>query len=162
MDKYGWWKKTKEGIGLRVNVDKTKGMQLFFGKKSSVSKADPCGVCGERIGCNSIQYTECHWWVHRRCYDVPRQVNLLSCRDVFVCRTRLGHNCSVEKLEFKSGEDVLEEVKVFVMWVTWLVVMVENEAVSARIGSAWKKFRELSGVLVRKQGLSLMQWGKIY
>ena len=37
-----------------------------------------------------------------------------------------------------------------------------SEAVSARIGSAWKKFRELSGVLVEKQGLSLKQKGKIY
>ena len=25
----------------RVNVDKTKGMKLLFGKKSSVSKVDP-------------------------------------------------------------------------------------------------------------------------
>ena len=32
-----------------------------------------------------------------------------------------------------------------------------SEAVSARIGSAWKKFRELNGVLVGKQGLSLKQ-----
>ena len=39
---------------LRVNVDKTKVIQLLFGKKSSVSKVDPCGVCGESIGCNSI------------------------------------------------------------------------------------------------------------
>ena len=30
-----------------------------------------------------------------------------------------------------------------------------SEAVSARIGSAWKKFRELSHVLVGKQVLSL-------
>ena len=30
MDKHGRWKKTKEEIGLRVNVDKTKGIQLFF------------------------------------------------------------------------------------------------------------------------------------
>ena len=37
-----------------------------------------------------------------------------------------------------------------------------SEAVSARIGSAWKKFRELSGVLVGKQGLSLKQQGKNY
>ena len=37
-----------------------------------------------------------------------------------------------------------------------------SEAVSARIGSAWNKFRELNGVLVRKQGLSLKQQGKIY
>ena len=36
-----------------------------------------------------------------------------------------------------------------------------SEAVSARIGSAWKKFRELVGVLVGKQGFSLKQRGKI-
>ena len=36
-----------------------------------------------------------------------------------------------------------------------------SEAVSARIGSAWRKLRELSGVLVGKQGLSLMQQRKI-
>ena len=33
---------------------------------------------------------------------------------------------------------------------------------SARIGGAWKKFSELSGVLFGKQGLSLKQRGKIY
>ena len=35
-----------------------------------------------------------------------------------------------------------------------------SEAVSTRIGSAWKKFRELSGVSVGKQGLSLKQRGR--
>ena len=30
-----------------VNVDKTKGVQLLFGKKSSLLKVDACGVCGE-------------------------------------------------------------------------------------------------------------------
>ena len=33
---------------------------------------------------------------------------------------------------------------------------------SARIGGVWKKFRELSGVLFGKQGLSLKQQEKIY
>ena len=33
-----------EGKGLRVNINKTKGMQLLYGKKSSVSKVDPCGL----------------------------------------------------------------------------------------------------------------------
>ena len=153
IDKYKRWKNAVEGNGLRVNVDKTKGMQLSFGKKSSLSKVDPCGVCGERVGCNSIQCMKCQRWVHGRCSDVPRQVNLLSCRDIFVCRTCLRHNCSVvEKLEFKTGEDVLEEVEKF----CYLGDMIScfggtSEAVSARIGSAWKKFRELNGVLVGKQ-----------
>ena len=41
MFKYGRWKNAVEGKGLRVSVDKTKGIQLLFGKKSSVSKVDP-------------------------------------------------------------------------------------------------------------------------
>ena len=99
MDKYKRWKSAVEEKGLRVTVDKTKDMQLSFGKKSSVLKVDPCGVCCEQVGCNSIQCTKCQRWVHHRCSDVPRQVSLLSCRDIFVCRTCLCHNCSVvEKL----------------------------------------------------------------
>ena len=35
--------------GLRVHLDKTKGMQLLFAKKNIVSKLDPCGVCDERV-----------------------------------------------------------------------------------------------------------------
>ena len=101
MDKYGRWKNTVEGKGLRVNVSKTKGMQLLFEKKSSIL-----------IGCNFIQCTKCKRWVHHSCSDVPWPLGLLSCWDVFVCRTCLGHDCSVEeKLEFKKGEDVLEEVE---------------------------------------------------
>ena len=34
IDKYGRWKNAVGGKGLRVNVDKPKGMQLLFGKKS--------------------------------------------------------------------------------------------------------------------------------
>ena len=56
-----------------------------------------------QVGCNSVVCIKCQRWVHRRCSDVPRQVSLLSCRNVFVGRTCLGHNCSVEKLEFKRG-----------------------------------------------------------
>ena len=41
--------KCKEGIVLRVNVVKTKGMQLLFGKKSSVLKVDICGVYGKGL-----------------------------------------------------------------------------------------------------------------
>ena len=87
MNKYGRWKNAVERKGLRMNVNKAKGMQLLFGKKSTVSKVDLCGVCGERVGCNSIQCTKCQRWVHRRSSDVPRQLSLVSCRDVFVEHT---------------------------------------------------------------------------
>ena len=137
---------------------------VIIREKNSVSKADPCGVSGEQVGCNSIQCTKCQSWVHCCYSDVPRQVSLLSCRDVFVCRTCLGHNCSVEeKLEFKRGEDVLEEVEnLCYLGDTTSCYGGSSKAVSARIGGAWKKFGELSGALFGKQGLSLKQQGKIY
>ena len=52
MDKYARWKNAVEGKGLRMTVDKTKGTLLLFGKNISISKVDPFGVCGERVGCN--------------------------------------------------------------------------------------------------------------
>ena len=64
--------------------------------------------------------------------------------DVYVYRTCLDHNCSLEeKLEFKRGEDVLEEVEKF----CYLGDMIScfdrvSEAVSSRIGSVCKKLRE--------------------
>ena len=69
------------------------GMQLLFGKKSSVSKVDRSGVCSEWVDFNSIQCAKCQRWVHRRYSDVPKEVSPLSCWNVFVCRTFLGHNC---------------------------------------------------------------------
>ena len=79
MGKYGIWKNAVEAKDLRVNVDKTKGMQLLSGKKSSVLKVDPCGFYVKRVGCNPIQCTKYQRWVHRRYSDVPRQVSLQSC-----------------------------------------------------------------------------------
>ena len=114
MDKYRRWKNAVEENGLRVNANKIKGMQLLFGKKTNVSKVDPCGVCDEQVGCNSIQCMKCQRCVHHRCSDVPRQVSLLSCQEIFVCRTCIGQNCSIEKkIEFKRGEDVSKEVQKF-------------------------------------------------
>ena len=40
---------------------------------------DPCGNCGEGVGCNSIQSMKCQKWVHHCCSGVPRQLSLLSC-----------------------------------------------------------------------------------
>ena len=97
-------------------------------------------------------------WVHHRCSAVPRQLSLLSCKDVFVCETNLGHNCKVEKFKFKRGEDSLGEVEKF----CYMDMISFYGAVSARIGSVWKRYRELSGVLVGKEDLVLKQRGKIY
>ena len=43
-----------------------------------------------------------------------------------------------------------------------LCVNMCNISVNTRIWDTWNKFKELIGMLVRKQGLSLKQQGKIY
>ena len=69
-------------------------------------------------------------------------------------------------MEFKRGEDNLEEVEKFCYLVDTISFLKcyggASETVRARIGRTWKKFKELSVVLVRKQGLSFKLRGKIY
>ena len=81
MGKYGRWKNAVEGKGLRVNVDKTKGIHLLFGKKS-ISKVGPCGVCDEQVSCNYIQCTKCQ--VGSSLFWFSRAGGSISCRDVFL------------------------------------------------------------------------------
>ena len=45
--KYERWQRVLEGKGLRINIEKTKGMQFLHRKKVYVSKVDPYGVTGE-------------------------------------------------------------------------------------------------------------------
>ena len=59
------------------------------------------------------------------------------------------------ELEFKRDEDVLGKMEKLYLSDMISCYGGALEAVSARIGSVWMKIREFSGVLVRKQGLSL-------
>ena len=138
VEKYGRWKNAVEGKGLRVNVNKTKDIQLLFGKKGSVSKVDPCCVCGEQVGCNFFSVRNVRGGFIVVLLMCLCWLSLLSCWDVFFCRTCLGDNCLVgEKLEFKKSENVLEEMEK----VCYLDDMIScyggaSVAVSARIDSA--------------------------
>ena len=94
---------------------------------------------------------------------MPRRVSLLSCEDVFVCRTNLSHNCSVkEKVEFKRGKDVLEEIEKLYLGDMFSSYEGASETVSARIGSVWESSRKLGVVLVGKQGLAVCDGMVIY
>ena len=59
MEKYVGRKITAAEKGLRVNVSKKTGMQILFGKKSTVWKVDLCGFCGEQVAFNFVQCTKC-------------------------------------------------------------------------------------------------------
>ena len=86
----------------------------------------------------------------------------MFCFEAEGCPKIFGLNCSVEeKVEFKRGENVFEKVEKFCYFGNMISCYVEaSEAVSARIVSAWKKFRELSVLLVGKQGLFLKKQGE--
>ena len=37
-----------------MNLKKNKRNPVLYSKKTNVLKVDPCGVCGDRVSCNSI------------------------------------------------------------------------------------------------------------
>lgn len=63
-----------------MNVVKTIGIVLAVGKKQVTGRFNPCGVCQERVVCNSIV-------IHRFCLKISRRFSLSSVKDTFVYRT---------------------------------------------------------------------------
>ena len=65
------WKEGIERKGLRVNMKKTKfmvsGPGLDLLRDSGVF---PCVVCQSGVGVNSIQCSQCMYWVHKKCSGV--------------------------------------------------------------------------------------------
>ena len=70
--------------GSESECRENKRHAVIIWERNSVSKVDTYGVCGEWFGCNSVQCVKCQRWVHHGCSDVPRQVSLPSCHDIFV------------------------------------------------------------------------------
>ena len=52
-----------EGKGLKVNVGKTKMMVSGTEGEIALSKIDPCGICGKRVGSNAVYCTQCTKWI---------------------------------------------------------------------------------------------------
>ena len=83
LAKYHKWKAAMERKGLKVSVKKTKGMTTNdSNSRPNLAAIDPCGVCRQRVGVNSIRCTACMCWVHKRCSKIRGSLN--SARN-FVC-----------------------------------------------------------------------------
>ena len=48
------WRNALESKGLKVNISKTKVMRCAQDVAPKEAAVDPCGVCGKRVGVNSI------------------------------------------------------------------------------------------------------------
>ena len=156
------WKECMESKGLKVNIAKTKVMESGVGCGEVESSGKwPCAVCKKGVGANSIQCTKCDRWVHRKCSGVKGLMsNMVT---TFECKICLEGDTDGGIAELDLGDGVkFECVKTF----CYLGDMLNGEggSVSAtvvRVRCAWKKFRELSGMLTRKD-MSLKLKGKVY
>ena len=79
---------------MRVNMNKTKVM--ISGKRQMVwQKAArwPCGVCNKGVGSNSLQFTSCEKWVHKKCSVIKGSMSKVA--KSFICSGCLNAVTSV-------------------------------------------------------------------
>ena len=71
-EKFWKWKKAFESEGLKVNLGRTKVVVSGTEGEVSVSKVDPCSICGKRVTANLVLSVKCGKWIHGRCTKVKR------------------------------------------------------------------------------------------
>ena len=57
-ERFQKWRCALEGKGLKMNVGKTKIMVSGTKGEIVLSKIDPCGICGKRVGSNTVCCTQ--------------------------------------------------------------------------------------------------------
>ena len=158
-EKFWKWKEAFKSKGLKVNLGKTKVVVSGAEGEVTVSKIDPCGICGKRVMANSVLCVKCRKWIHGRCAKVKR-VTLRLGRD-FVCG-----RCTKQADGFiDSVEELCEEVET-VRGFCYLGDRVNagggcEAAVTARARIGWVKFREC-GQLLNSKRFSLKLKGMVY
>ena len=142
-----------------MNLGKTKVVVSGAEGEVTVSKVDPCGICGKRVMANSVLCVKCRKWIHGRCMKVKR-VTLRLERD-FVCG-----RCKKQADGFMDlVEELCEEVEML-RGFCYLEDRVKacsgcEEVVTARARIGWVKFREW-GELLNSKRFSLKLKGMVY
>ena len=155
-ERFQRWRSALEDKGLNVNVGKTKMMVSGTEGKIVLSKTDPCGICGNRVGCNAVCRTQCTKWIHGRCTKM-KKVTRSSAR-YFVCRRCTDvRDGAEEPVEVLCHE--VETVKGFCYLGDRLNASGRCEtAMTSRVRIGWMKFRECEELLrgrrflLRKKG----------
>ena len=66
------WRSALKDKGLKVNVGKNKMMVSEMEGEIVLSKIDPCGICGKRVGSNAMCCIQCTKWIHGRCAKMKK------------------------------------------------------------------------------------------
>ena len=118
-------------------------------------------MCRKGVRVHSIRCTKCTEWVYRKCSGVKE--SLTSVMTTFECQVCIEGDADGENVELDLGNGVkFRDVKAF----CYLGDMLNGEggadsASVTRVRCAWNKFRELGGMLTRKE-MSLKLKGKLY
>ena len=158
-ERFQRWRSALEGQGLKVNIGKTKMMVSGTEGEIALSKVDPCGICGKRVGSIAVCCTQCTKWIHGRGTKM-KKVTCSSARH-FVCRRcRDVPDDTEEPVEVLRNE--VETVKGFCYLGDRLNASGGCEtAVTSRVRIGWMKFREC-GELLRGRRFSLKMKGMVY
>ena len=145
------WKEAMEKKELRVNAGKTKVMICGTGLDLLQSSGKyPCAVCRTGVGNNSIYCNGCKLWVHKKCSGLQR----LTPNPDYRCARCMGNARPIDgrpQSEVQVGPDKLEVVASFCYLGDMLSAGGGCEmAVTTRVKTAWKKFRELLPVLTSR------------
>ena len=107
----------------------------------------PCAVCRTGVGNNSIYCNGCKLWVHKKCSGLQR----LTPNPDYRCARCMGNARPIDgrpQNEVQVGPDKLEVVASFCYMGDMLSAGGGCEiAVTTRVKTAWKTFRELQPVL---------------
>ena len=145
LEEFFVWKSNLETTGLRVNVGKRKIMVKAHNTPKPVEASKfPCRVCNKGVWSNSVKCLVCGFWVHRCCSKVKV---LLKPNPDFKCKKCRDEvlNVTIPDIEPVdiNGKDI-QKVRTFCYFSDFIGQHCGyfNDT-TARIGSAWKKFREL-------------------
>ena len=141
-------KEAIEEKGLRVNARKTKIMICGTGLDLLQSSGEfPCAVCRTGVGSNSIFCKGCKHCVHKKCSGLKRLTEDPDYRCTW-CQGTAHPLDGRPQREVQVGTDKLEVVASFCYQGDMLSAAGGCElSTTARVKTAWKKFKELKPVL---------------
>ena len=151
-----------EKKGLRVNAGKTKVKICGTGLNLLQSSGEYlCAVCGTGVDNNSIYCNGCKLWVHKKCSGQQR----LTPNPDYRCARCMGNACPIDGRPQNEVQVVPDKLEVVASLCYLGDILFSGRgceiAVTTRVKTAWKKFRELLPVLTSHH-LSYKTRGNVY
>ena len=131
-----------------MNINKTKTFHTGGKIKRTQACKYPCSACRKGVVRNSTKCTKCKNWVHKRCSEVQGSVKKAT---NFICQRCLGQlDKNVDERITLDGNGIETLGRFFYLRNVLSTKGVVQEAVNSRMRSAWKKLKDVSSILCKK------------